>query len=131
MQSEPEKFNFRISFKLSGNTINVDQERIRIFEGKEIFLTASTKGALISQSNQLAIEGEGFESYRAAGIEMLKLEQAMKLAALEQHFGICTANSGYDEYPRNVVLREMEHNYVPNGFILSNSHRAGPTLRAG
>jgi hypothetical protein len=128
MQSEAETFNFRISFMLSGSNINVDQERIRIFEGKEIFLTASTKGALISQSNQLAVEGEGFETHRAACIEMLKLEQAMKLAALEQHFGICTANNGYDEYPRNVVLREMEHNYILKGFIFKQlaSRRAYP-----
>ncbi|HBO0950892.1 hypothetical protein [Pseudomonas aeruginosa] len=128
MQSEAETFNFRISFKLSGSNINVDQERVRIFEGKEIFLTASTKGALISHSNQLAIEGEGFETYRAAGIEMLKLEQAMKLAALEQHFGICTANSGYGEYPCNVVLREMEHNYILKGIIFKQlaSRRAYP-----
>lgn len=128
MQSEAETFKFRISFKLSGSNINVDQERVRIFEGKEIFLTASTKGVLISQSNQLAVEGEGFETYRAAGIEMLKLEQAMKLAALEQHFGICTANSGHDEYPRNVVLREMERNYILKGFIFKQlaSRRAYP-----
>jgi hypothetical protein len=117
MQSQAETFNFRISFKVSGSSINVDQEKIRIFEGKEIFLTASTKGALISHSNELAVEGEGFKTYRAAGIEMLKLEQAMKLAALEQRFGICTAHSGYVEHPRNVVLRAMEHNYIPKGII--------------
>jgi hypothetical protein len=128
MQTEAEKFNFRISFKLSGNTINVDQERVRIIEGKEIFLTASTKGGVISQSNQLAIEGEGFDTYRAASIEMLKLEQAMKLAALEQHFGICTANSGHDEYPCNVALREMEHSHIRKGIIFKQlaSRRAFP-----
>lgn len=128
MQSKVETFNFRISFKLSGSNINVDQKRVRIFEGKEVYLTASTKGALISQSNQLAIEGEGFETYRAASIEMLKLEQAIRLAALELHFGICTANSGHDEYPLNVVLREMEHNYILKGFIFKRltSRRAYP-----
>ncbi|QZA78496.1 hypothetical protein K4H28_03510 [Deefgea tanakiae] len=128
MQSEAKTFNFRISFKLSGSNINVDQEKVRIFDGRDIFLTASTTGALISQSNQLAIEGEGFDTYRAASLEMLKLEQAMKLAALEQHFGICTANSGHDEYPLNVVLREMEHNYILKGFIFKQlaSRRAYP-----
>ncbi|MGO4606048.1 hypothetical protein AB4142_06905 [Variovorax sp. 2RAF20] len=128
MQSEAETFNFRISFKISGSNINLDQERVKIFEDKEIFLTASTKGALISQSNQLAIEGDGFATYRAAGIEMLKLEQAIKLAALEQNFGICTTNSGHDEYPLNVVLREMEHSYILKGIIFKQlaSRRAYP-----
>jgi hypothetical protein len=128
MQDEKETFNFRISFKLSSSNINVDQEKVRIFKGKEIFLTASTKETLISQSNQLAIEGEGFETYRAAGIEMLKLEQAMKLAALEQNFGICTSNSGHDEYPLNVMLREIEHDYILKGIIFKQlaSRRAYP-----
>lgn len=117
MRNEMEEFNFRISFKISGSSIDVEKERVRLFEDKEVYLVASAEGENISGSRYLAIQGEGFETYREACIEMLKVEQTLKITALKQHVGISTTNSGHDDYPINLILQEMESPFLKRGII--------------
>jgi len=89
---------------------------------------SSVEGEKISESRYLTVQGEGFETYRDASIEMLKVEQALKLAALNKHIGINTTNSGHKNYPLNAILRKSENNYIEHGLFFKQlmSRRAYP-----
>ena len=64
MNDKKPKFNFRISFKVSGVGIDASEEKVRIFADKDVFLVSSVEGRAISDCRYLAVQGEGFATYR-------------------------------------------------------------------
>lgn len=110
-------FSFKISFKLSHNRVDTDKTKIRLLDSKDIYLIAPDEKGKISDSDSLLVTGSYYKTYRDAAIDMIRVEQALKMSALSEYVGISVSNEGHDDYPHNVILREMEKPFLGSGLM--------------
>ncbi|MBB1343823.1 hypothetical protein H5158_19620 [Pseudoalteromonas sp. SR45-6] len=110
-------FSFKISFKLSHNKVNTDKTKIRLLESKDVYLMASDEEARICDTDSLLVLGSNYKNYREAAIDMVRVEQAIKMSALSEYVGISVSNDGHEDYPQNVILREMEKPFLGSGLM--------------
>lgn len=92
-------FKIVISFEIAGNTISIEKQSIDFkIDNKNIILKSTFEDELISTTKYLTIVVENYKNYRDAAIDMQKIDQSLKLTALDNHIGLINEYSSHDEH---------------------------------
>ncbi len=116
-------FKIVISFEIAGNTIAIEKQSIEFkIDDKNIILKSTYEDENISKTKYLTIVVENYKNYRDAAIDMQRIDQSLKLTALDNHIGLINEYSSHDEYLLNTIVSDMENEKFPMKIILKKSH---------
>lgn len=107
-------FKIVLSFETSDVLLDIDKKRINFkINNKTIFLKSTNKNELISETKFLTIVIRNYSSYKEASIDMIMLDQAIKLAALKENIGVLTEVNSHEQqvisHIQDSIFKEQFH----------------------
>lgn len=119
-------FKIVISFEIAGNTISIEKQSIKFkIDDKSIILKSTYEDELILNTKYLTIVVENYKNYKDAAIDMQKIDQSLKLTALDNHAGLINEYSSHDEHVLNTLVNNIENEKFPMQIIFKKPHSKG------